>query len=107
MSNQVLREHMKTHEEVTNYKCNICNKVFDKQSTLDYHTANSYSLSCTICKSHDFSNRQALHDHSKLCNQAELIQEEEISNQGYVSNSPISLLVQALSNSKVDIPPKF
>ena len=27
MSNQILREHMKTHEEVTSFKCNICNKA--------------------------------------------------------------------------------
>ena len=108
MNNQILREHMKTHEEAASFKCNICNKVFNRQSTLDYHIANSHSLSCAICKSHDFSNRQALHDHSKLCTQAELVEEEEDNLTEWGSQkTPMSLLIKALWDSKANIPPKL
>ena len=107
MSNQILREYMKTHEEVTSFKCNICNKVFNRPSTLDYHIANSHSLSCAICKSHDFNNRQALHDHSKLCTQAELVEEEENPYEWGLPKTPMSLLIQALWDSKANIPPKL
>ena len=43
MNNQILKQHMKTHKEATSLKCNICNMIFNKRSTLDHHITNLHS----------------------------------------------------------------
>ena len=64
------------------------------------------SLCCIVCNSSAFLSRQALIDHSKLCQSVDLNEKAGITSNTGVCNdaSPITLLIQALSNSKVDIP---
>ena len=89
------------------YACNVCNKIFDDQAHLNNHMTQAYNLSCVVCHSSQFTNRQALTDHSKNCNLASL--DEKIgqpNSLGFNANSStMSLLLKALSESKmVDIP---
>ena len=67
----------------------------------------AHDLSCIVCHSSQFTNWQALTDHSKNCNLANLDEKIGQPNSSGVSNdsSTMSLLLKALSESKmVDIP---
>ena len=82
--------------------CGVCNKVFDDQAQLNNHMAQTHNLSCIVCHSSHFTNRQALMDHSKYCNMADL--DEKSGPLNNADSSTMSLLLKALSESKADIP---
>ena len=68
--------------------------------------AQTHTLSCIVCHSSHFTNRQALMDHSKHFNLADLDDKSGPLNNAGVSSdsSTMSLLLKALSESKADIP---
>ena len=84
------------------YMCGVCNKVFDDQAQLNNHMAQTHNLSCIVCHSSHFTNRQALMDHSKYCNMADL--DEKSGPWFNADSSTMSLLLKALSEAKADIP---
>ena len=79
---------------------------FCYQAQLSNHMAQAHNLSCIVCHSSHFTNRQALMDHSKNCNLANLDEKVGRLNSAGVSadSSTMSLLLKALSESKADIP---
>ena len=80
---------------------------FWDQAQLSNHMAQSHNLNCVVCKSSNFTNRQALTDHSKNCNLANLDEKVGPPNVSGVSteSSTMSLLLKAISESKtIDIP---
>ena len=73
MDAEVLYSHTLSHRlNNTDYTCQICSKIFGDQAQLSNHMAQSHNLNCVVCKSSNFTNRQALTDHSKNCNLANL-----------------------------------
>ena len=108
MNAEVLFNHTLSHRlNNVDYACNVCNKIFDDKAHLNNHMTQAHNLSCIVCHSSQFTNRQALTDHSKNCNLANLDEKIGQPNSSGVSNdsSTMSLLLKALSESKmVDIP---
>ena len=108
MDGIVLFNHTLSHKlNNVDYACNVCNKIFDDQAHLNNHMTQAHDLSCIVCHSSQFTNRQALTDHSKNCNLANLDEKKgQPSGSGIGSDaSTMSLLLKALSESKVvDIP---
>ena len=86
--------------------CDICNMIFNDSGQLSDHILKAQSLRCIVCNSSAFPSRQSLTDHSKLCQSADLSEKAGITSTSGVCTdaSPISLLLQALSKSKADIP---
>ena len=87
--------------------CDICNMIFNYSGQLSDHISKAHTLRCIVCNSSAFPSRQSLTDYSKLCQSADLSEKAGItSNTGILCTdaSPISLLLQALSKSKADIP---
>ena len=78
--------------------------IFNDSGQLSDHISKAHTLRCIVCNSSAFLYRKALVDHSKLCQSADLNDKAGITNNAGVYNdaSPISLLIQALSNSKGD-----
>ena len=107
MNAKILYNHTLSHRlNNVDYMCGVCNKVFDDQAQLNNHMAQTHNLSCIVCHSSHFTNRQALMDHSKHCNLADLDEKSGPLNNAGVSSdsSTMSLLLKALSESKADIP---
>ena len=61
--------------------------------------AQTHNLSCIVCHSSHFTNRQALMDHSKHCNLADLDEKS-----GPLNNAGVSSDSSTMSESKADIP---
>ena len=73
MNSEILYNHTISHRlNNVDYSCEVCNKIFDDQAQLSNHMAQAHSLSCIVCHSSHFTNRQALLDHLKNCNLANL-----------------------------------
>ena len=108
MNAEVLYNHTLSHRpNNTDYVCKVCSKIFGDQAQLNNHMAQARNLSCVVCHSSNFTNRQALTDHSKNCNLANLDEKVGPPNILGVSteSSTMSLLLKALSESKMmDIP---
>ena len=105
MNSDILYNHILSHKSKDKeHICDICNMILNDSGQLSDHISKAHTLCCIVCNSSAFLYRKALVDHSKLCQSADLNDKAGITNNAGVYNdaSPISLLIQALSNSKGD-----
>ena len=104
MNADIVYNHILSHKSKdAEHMCDICNMIFNDSGQLSDHISKAHTLHCIVCNSSAFPSRQSLTDHSKLCQSADLNEKAGIiSNMGVCNDaSPISLLIKALSKSKL------
>ena len=92
MNSDILYNHILSHKSKDKeHICDICNMIFDYSGQLSDHISKAYTLGCILCNSSAFLSRQALIDHSKLCQSADLNEKAGITSNAGVYNdvSPI------------------
>jgi hypothetical protein len=92
MNSDILYNHIFLHKSKNKeHICDICNMIFNDSGQLGDHIWKAHTLCCIVCNSSAFLSRQALIDHSKLCQSVDLNEKAGItSNAGmYNDANPI------------------